>query len=112
MLGPVDVIINCAAISSPAACEKDVGTARCVPLRCLLPHVELESGGLRTKQTSQCSLGEHTVYSFVPELCCFPSRSLNVPSKLLDALDQHKAEHSKEPLLIQLSTDQASFRTG
>lgn len=38
-------------------------------------------------------------------VCC---RSLNVPSKLLDALDQHKAEHSREPLLIQLSTDQVS----
>lgn len=28
ILGPVDVIINCAAVSSPAACEKDVGNAR------------------------------------------------------------------------------------
>ena len=27
-LGPVDVVINCAAISSPAACEKEVQTAR------------------------------------------------------------------------------------
>ena len=27
-LGPVDVVINCAAISSPAACEKEVDTAR------------------------------------------------------------------------------------
>lgn len=31
-LGPVDVVINCAAISSPAACEKEVATARSVLL--------------------------------------------------------------------------------
>ena len=46
--------------------------------------------------------------SLLPSLCC---RRLNVPSKLLDALDQHKAEHSIEPLLIQLSTDQAGCST-
>ena len=34
------------------------------------------------------------------------SRAMNVPIKLLDALDLHKAAHRKEPLLIQLSTDQ------
>ena len=31
---------------------------------------------------------------------------MNVPTKLLDALDLHKATHMREPLLIQLSTDQ------
>ncbi|KAL3155375.1 hypothetical protein ABBQ38_010936 [Trebouxia sp. C0009 RCD-2024] len=59
-LGPVDVVINCAAISSPAACEKEEQTARAV----------------------------------------------NVPTKLLDALDLHRAAHAKEPLLVHLSTDQ------
>lgn len=59
-LGPVDAVINCAAISSPAACEKEISSAR----------------------------------------------ALNVPVKLLDALDMHKLAHGKEPLLIQLSTDQ------
>jgi len=34
-------------------------------------------------------------------------RALNVPTKLLDALDMHKLMHQREPLLIQLSTDQA-----
>ena len=29
-LGPVDAVINCAAISSPAACEQELDTARCV----------------------------------------------------------------------------------
>ncbi|KAA6429698.1 MAG: methionine adenosyltransferase 2 subunit beta-like [Trebouxia sp. A1-2] len=43
-LGPVDAVINCAAISSPAACEQELDTAR----------------------------------------------ALNVPTKLLDALDLHK----------------------
>jgi len=27
-LGPVDAVINCAAISSPAACEQELDTAR------------------------------------------------------------------------------------
>lgn len=33
-------------------------------------------------------------------------RAINVPTKLLDALDFHKLGHGREPLLIQLSTDQ------
>lgn len=41
--GPVDVVVNCAAISSPAACEKDAATARAVNvpvflLECLEQH--------------------------------------------------------------------------
>jgi dTDP-4-dehydrorhamnose reductase len=28
--GPIDAVINCAAMSSPAACEKDAATARWV----------------------------------------------------------------------------------
>ncbi|KAL0051399.1 hypothetical protein WJX82_006672 [Trebouxia sp. C0006] len=59
-LGPVDAVINCAAVSSPAACEQELDTAR----------------------------------------------ALNVPTKLLDALDMHKLIHQRDPLLIQLSTDQ------
>lgn len=27
-LGPVDAVINCAAVSSPAACEQELDTAR------------------------------------------------------------------------------------
>ena len=34
-------------------------------------------------------------------------RALNVPTKLVDALDLHKLMHQRDPLLIQLSTDQA-----
>lgn len=33
-------------------------------------------------------------------------RAVNVPTKLLDALDLHRLAHAKEPLLIHLSTDQ------
>lgn len=29
-VGPIDAVINCAAMSSPAACEKDAATARWV----------------------------------------------------------------------------------
>ncbi len=28
VLGPVDAVINCAAVSSPAACEKEINSAR------------------------------------------------------------------------------------
>jgi len=39
-------------------------------------------------------------------------RALNVPTKLLDALDMHKLMHQLDPLLIQLSTDQACLSHG
>lgn len=39
-------------------------------------------------------------------------RALNVPTKLLDALDMHKLMHQRDPLLIQLSTDQARLSHG
>ena len=45
--------------------------------------------------------------SDVTAFCSF--RALNVPVKLLDALDMHKLVHNTEPLLIQLSTDQACY---
>lgn len=40
-LGPVDVVINCAAISSPAACEKEEETARSVAMFLLLLHNQI-----------------------------------------------------------------------
>ena len=48
-------------------------------------------------------MGEQAVRLFVMSVLC---RAMNVPTKLLDALDLHKLAHRKEPLLIQLSTDQ------
>ncbi|KAK9806933.1 hypothetical protein WJX72_007947 [[Myrmecia] bisecta] len=59
-LGPVDCVINCAALAAVLACEKDADAAR----------------------------------------------AINVPTKLLDALDVHKSTYGKEPLLIHVSTDQ------
>ncbi len=50
--------------------------------------------------------------SIVPWFICklvVACRALNIPTKLLDALDMHKLMHQREPLLIQLSTDQASL---
>lgn len=59
-MGPVDVVVNCAAISSPAVCER------------------------------------------------FPvaARQVNVPTALLDGLDDLKKRGEVEPFLIHLSTDQ------
>ena len=44
-LGPVDVVINCAAISSPAACEKEVENARSDVILCM-SHVMLQAAFL------------------------------------------------------------------
>eukprot|EP00891_Asterochloris_glomerata_P009011 jgi/Astpho2/9011/Aster-02678 len=59
-LKDVDVVVNCAALSSPAACAKHPQHARAV----------------------------------------------NVPAKLIDALDVYSTVHEKQPLLVHLSTDQ------
>eukprot|EP00882_Tetradesmus_deserticola_P033287 GHRQ01038009.1.p1 GENE.GHRQ01038009.1~~GHRQ01038009.1.p1 ORF type:complete len:137 (+),score=30.25 GHRQ01038009.1:344-754(+) len=56
------VVVNCAALSQPAACERDY------------------------------------------EAC----RTLNVPSKLVDALEQLQQSTTTEALLIHISTDQVS----
>ncbi len=53
-------MINCAAISQPAACEREPAYAT----------------------------------------------ALNVPTKLLDALQRHQQQHGSSPLLIHFSTDQ------
>lgn len=38
-LGPIAAVINCAAVSSPAACERDPVAARCASLSSFLQHV-------------------------------------------------------------------------
>lgn len=95
-LGPVDAVINCAAISSPAACEQELDTARCV--QCKSP-----------------AYWPGTKLLIVPwsiSKLVVACRALNVPTKLLDALDLHKLMHQRDPLLIQLSTDQACLSHG
>eukprot|EP00884_Botryococcus_braunii_P003906 jgi/Botrbrau1/13516/Bobra.0347s0003.1 len=56
----VDAVVNCAAISAPAACEQNPGTARAV----------------------------------------------NIPTKLVEALERYRENTGGKPLLIQMSTDQ------
>lgn len=43
--------------------------------------------------------------SLSPILLPFAHRAINIPSRLLDALEIHKLEHEVETLLIHLSTD-------
>lgn len=61
-LGPFDVVVNCAAISQPAACESN------------------------------------------PDL----AKKLNVPSALIEALQEQQSKAGLEALLVHLSTDQVS----
>ena len=96
-------------------------TGFCLEHLCLIPPITYKPSPLVFRITMhklQCC--RHPLFPTSPLLIlshngCSPCvlnlsfddcRAMNIPIKLLDALDLHKAAHRKEPLLIQLSTDQ------